>query len=1069
GSVAAAPPDPAQVIRPVLADLHERAGFPGATVGYALPDGTDGSVSVGVAFTETSVPMGGADRMMAGSTGKTFFAALVLQLVAEGVLGLDDPVARWLADEPWLDRLPNGRDITLRMLMNHTSGLPRYVMMEPFVETMRTDPGRRWTPQELLAFVFDHEPLFAAGAGWSYADTNFIVAGLIVEKATGGSCYDQIHRRLLRPLRLWDVVPTANPEIPGLAGGYVDLRQNLFGLTEANVVRNGRFVFNPQFEWAGGGFATTPRDLARWARELYAGDVLDAAMRAEMLRGVPARLGPESRYGLGVMIRPGPVGKVLGHAGYFPGYLTDMAFYPDHGLALAIQVNTTAMGPALNPPALQRVLDECATALLADRPAEPAPAVAAPGVEAGAAAMAATVTICRDTWGVPHVYGPTDASVVFGAGYVQAEDNFWQVEDGFIRAVGRASELYGRETLLEDFLARALEIPRRSRAEYDRSPPAMRALYDAYAAGIRHYLATHPEVTPRLLERIEPWHTLALIRFKYYVDEFIGYAGLEREGSELLLRQQRGERPTGSNHWAIGPSRSADGHAMLLINPHVGFFGRSQYTEVHLHSDEGLVFSGNSRFGFMLPYMGHNDRLGWAYTDNYSDIGDVYVERFDDPSDPLAYRYGDGHRTAVEWTETIRVATGDGPEEQRFTMRRTHHGPIIAMDERGRPLSVRLARFEEGGWIAQWYAMARARTLAEFRSALSALSVAYMNTMYADADGNIWYVYNAAIPRRDPRFDWLKPVDGSDPATEWDGYHALEELPQVLNPDSGYLQNCNSSPLTVTTGIDLRREDFPPYVIGDEADNWRARSSRRVLTGRDRFTFDELVEAVPDTRLEAADELLPPLLDEHARAVAAGRESADGLADAVALLARWDRRAAIDSVAATLFVLWAERSFDPRRPGETPLDPSPWFRLRALEAVVADLQRDWGDWRVPWGELNRMQRPDASGRAGFDDGMGSLPVAGAPGWLGSVFTYSSRRPVGQRRRYGVHGNSFVKVIEFGPTVRSRSILTFGQSGDPASPHYLDQSPLYSARQFKPAWFTRTDVEANAERVYHPGE
>jgi penicillin amidase len=679
-------------------------------------------------------------------------------------------------------------------------------------------------------------------------------------------------------------------------------------------------------------------------------------------------------------------------------------------------------------------------------------------------ALARSVTIYRDVYGVPHIYGPSDESVVFGTAYAQAEDNFWQVEDNFIRSLGRASEIYGEERLLDDYLARALEIPERSRREYERALPRLRALYDAYAAGFNYYLSNHPQTELQLLERIEPWHTLALIRFKYHHNEYIGYAGLRRRGTELLLEQMKGERPTGSNQWAIGPGRSASGHAMLLINPHVSFFGLSQYTEVHLHSEEGLVFSGLSRFGFMLPYMGHNERLGWAYTDNYSDIGDVYVEHFDDPGRPLHYRYGDGHREATQWQESIGVRTAAGVESRTFTLRKTHHGPIVAADPAGRPLAVRLAKLDEGGWFEQWYEMARARSLEEFRAALRRLAVPYMNTLYADRDGNIYYVYNAAVPRRAPEFDWQRPVDGADPRTEWDGYHALDELPQVLNPAAGYLENCNSSPFHVTAGLELERRDYPPYMIGPETDNPRSRASRRVLESRESISFDEFASAVWDRRLSAAETMVPALVGEWEQLRSEDAALAAKLEEPVRLLDGWDYVSTVDSRATTLFVLWAERLT--RSPAaERARDRA---GVRALEAVVDSLQAAWGSWRVAWGELNRMQRPDASGARPFDDALPSLPVAGAPGWLGSVFTFSASVPEGQRRRYGVHGNSFVKVVEFGPQARARSILTFGQSGDPESPHYFDQAPLYSRMQFKPAWFTRQEVEANAERVYRPG-
>lgn len=698
------------------------------------------------------------------------------------------------------------------------------------------------------------------------------------------------------------------------------------------------------------------------------------------------------------------------------------------------------------------------------------------------------VTIHRDTWGVPHIYGPTDASVVFGAAYAQAEDNWWQVEDNFVRAIGRGAELYGEDALLDDYLARGLEISHRSILEYERAPERMRRLYDAYAAGFNYFLDTHPEVERRVLDRVQPWHTLALIRFKYHHNEYLGYAGLRQGQSQRVLEKARvgaaqrddrdglgqaqvlspslawpvdflspnGDRALGSNEWAVAGSRTASGYPMLLINPHVSFFGLSTYTEVHLQSDEGLSFSGLTRFGFMLPYMGNNAYLGWAYTDNYGDHGDLYLEEFDADGD--AYRYGDGWRELTSWTDTISVRTESGLESRNYHFTKTHHGPILGVTEDGRPLAVRLAKLDEGGWFEQWYGMMRAHSLQEWRASMALLNVPYMNSMYADRDGNILYIYNHAIPRRSLAYEWSQPVDGTDPGTEWKGYHSLDELPQFLNPATGYLQNTNSSPFVVTDGIEVGPEDFPAYMVGGETDNRRSQRSRRVLRELHDLTLESFARAVLDTRLIAADEWLDDLFAAYEEFDRDNPARAASLAGPIAALRNWDRQAAKALVSTTLFVLWTE-VVNPDRVKQT----DQW--IEALTQVVEDLKSDWGTWEVPWGEVNRIQRPDAAGRLPFDDALPSQPVAGAPGWLGSVFTFHARRAEGGKRRYGRHGNSFVKVVEFAPEVRARSIFVFGQSGDPASPHYFDQADLYSAKQFKPAWFSRDEVEAQAERTY----
>lgn len=700
----------------------------------------------------------------------------------------------------------------------------------------------------------------------------------------------------------------------------------------------------------------------------------------------------------------------------------------------------------------------------------------------------AQVTIHRDEWGVAHIFGPTDASVVFGAAYAQAEDNWWQVEDNFVRAIGRGAELYGEEALLDDYLSRGLEISRLSIEEYERAPEPLRRLYDAYAAGFNHFLETHPETERRVLERVEPWHTLALIRFKYHHNEFLGYAGLQSNQSRRALARAslaatgqseggpwrststlpslawppellspNGSRALGSNEWAVAGSRTSSGYPMLLINPHVSFFGLSTYNEVHLHSDEGLVFSGLSRFGFMLPYMGNNAHLGWAYTDNYGDHGDLYLEEID--SDAATYRYGDSWRDLTSWTETINVRTANGVESRDFHFSKTHHGPILGLTDDGRPLAVRLAKLEEGGWFEQWYGMMRASSLEEWRASVSLLNVSYMNTMYADRDGNILYVYSHTIPRRSLAYDWSRPVDGTDPGTEWQGYHPLDDLPQFLNPSSGYLQNTNSDPFMATEGIEVGQEDFPVYMLGGETDNRRARNSRRVLRELNDLNLDDFTRAVLNTRLIAADEWLGDLFGAFEEIERGDPARAAALAGPIAALRGWDREAAKASVPTTLFVLWTE-TVNPDRVRQT----DRW--LAALAQVVERLESDWGTWEVPWGEINRIQRPDAAGHLPFDDALPSLPVAGAPGWLGSVFTFHARRVEGGKRYYGQHGNSFVKVVEFAPTVRARAIFVFGQSGDPASPHYFDQAELYSASLLKPAWFSWEEVEAHAERTYH---
>src|SRR5262245_25215455 len=331
----------------------------------------------------------------------------------------------------------------------------------------------------------------------------------------------------------------------------------------------------------------------------------------------------------------------------------------------------------------------------------------------GMEALARAVTIYRDTYGVPHVFGRTDASTAFGFAYAQAEDNFWRVEENFILALGRASELYGQRMLDEDLLNHALEIPRLAREEYARLDPHMRSLCDAYAAGFNYYVARHPETPPRLLSKIEPWYALAFIRYNYYQNGFSRDRSLRGTGVQTAAIENDLKQHTGSNGWVVGPTRSASGYALLFINPHLPFFGSGQVYEGHVHSDEGWNFTGYTRFGFPFPYVGHNENCGWVSTDNAADQEDVYSETFDDPARPLAYKYGNGHRMATERVEAIGVKTATGIETRRIPMRKTHHGPIVAARE-GKLMALRMAKFEGDGWLREWYDMTRARSLAEF-------------------------------------------------------------------------------------------------------------------------------------------------------------------------------------------------------------------------------------------------------------------------------------------------------------------------------------------------------------------
>jgi acyl-homoserine-lactone acylase len=689
---------------------------------------------------------------------------------------------------------------------------------------------------------------------------------------------------------------------------------------------------------------------------------------------------------------------------------------------------------------------------------------------------AQAVTITRDDWGIAHVRGRTDADAVFGMIYAQAEDDFNRVETNYINAMGRLAEAEGEPAVFQDLRMKLFVSPDSLQAQYARSPAWLRALMDAWADGLNYYLATHPRVTPRVIRRFEPWMALSFTEGSIGGDiERISVPQLEAfygHHAVALAPDLRFREPTGSNGFAIAPKNTAGGHALLLINPHTSFFFRS---EQQVTSGEGLNAYGAATWGQFFIYQGFNERAGWMHTSSGVDVVDEFLETIVEHDGRRFYRYGSEERPVVTDTITVPYRTAGGMARRTFAVFRTHHGPVVREAE-GKWVTVALMQRPIEA-LTQSFMRTKMHDYPSFRRLGEEMKAnSSNNTIFADASGNIAYFHPHFIPRRDDRFDYTKPVDGSDPATDWKGLHATAEVPHLLNPPNGWIFNTNDWPYSAAGPNSPKRENFPRYmdVAGE---NPRGIHAQRVLEGKKDFTLESLRAAAYDPYLTAFAQLIPPLLRDY-DAAPAGDPLKARLAGPIALLRGWDYRWSATSAPTSLAVFWGEELWgqtaaDARRAGMTVYDymaqrASPAQKLQALAAAADRLEHDFGSWRTPWGQINRFQRLNGALVQPFNDAAPSIPVPFASAQWGSLASFGARRYPGTKRYYGTSGNSFVAVVEFGPRVRARAVTAGGESGDPASRHFNDQAARYASGNLREVYFYPDQLRGHTERTYSPG-
>ena len=693
---------------------------------------------------------------------------------------------------------------------------------------------------------------------------------------------------------------------------------------------------------------------------------------------------------------------------------------------------------------------------------------------------AARVQIVRDDWGIAHVHGKTDADAVFGMAYAQAEDDFNRVETNYITALGRAAEAEGQDAIWQDLRQKLFIDPEVLKADYAKSPDWLKTLMDAWADGLNFYLAKHPSVKPRLITHFEPWMALSFSEGSIGGDiERVMLSQLEDFYGNRKLGMTDDERglifhePQGSNGIAISPSDTRDGHALLLINPHTTFFFRS---ELQMTSDEGLDAYGAVTWGQFFVYQGFNPHIGWMHTSSAVDNVDEFAEDVVHKDGRLFYRYGSELRPMGVKTIAVPYRKADGSRAVRnFTTYYTGHGPIVR-EANGKWISMALMNTPIAALEQSWL-RTKATDYASYMKVAALDANSSNNTIFADTKGETALLLPQFMPKRNDRFDYTRPVDGSDPATDWQGLTPLADLPQVVNPKNGWLYNSNNWPYSAAGADSPKRADYPKYMdtVGETP---RGIHAMRVLGSQKNFTLESLLAAAFDPYMPAFARLIPTLVKAYDDLPPRDPLKAR-LKDQIALLRGWDFTWSDHSLATSLAVFWGDRLWDKTIAAAKAQDINPYDymadhataaeKLKALIEASDRLQKDFGNWRTPWGEVNRFQRVTDSIAPHFDDALPSIPVPFVSSRWGSLASFGAKRYPNTRRYYGTSGNSFVAVVEFGPKIRAVAITAGGESGDPKSPHFNDEAIRYARGELRQVYFYPEDLKGHIEYRYRPGE
>ena len=645
-----------------------------------------------------------------------------------------------------------------------------------------------------------------------------------------------------------------------------------------------------------------------------------------------------------------------------------------------------------------------------------------------------------DTWGVPHIFAPGTEELFHAFGWAQMASHGDLLLEQYGLARGRAAEYWGASYLQSDQYVRTMGVPQRARAWHRAQTPLMRAFLQAFAAGINDYARFHPELLDperKVVLPVEPpdvlGHLQRVIHLSFVAGDQSRAAGLWQQN--------------GSNAWAVAPSRSASGNAMLLANPHLPWGGMTTWFEVQLQAP-GVDAYGATLVGFPILGIAFNDHLGWTHTNNPMDGADLYELELVEGG----YRWDGGVRAFEQGVDTLWVRQEDGTvTAEPLPLVSSVHGPVLGRSQ-DRAVALRLVGLDQPHVMEQYWDMMRAVSLGEFEEALGRLQMPFFNVVYADREGHILYLFGGRTPKR-PRGGWdfwQGVVPGNTAATLWTETHPYRELPRLLDPPGGWVQNCNDSPWTATLPMLLDPGRFPSYMAPAPHLDFRQQQSLGMLSADASVTFEELVSYKHSTRWKRADHVLDELI------AAAKEHGGEPGRSAAAVLAAWDRKVAAESRGAVLFDAWVDEAG--RFPFLTPWEvddplgtPSgladPRGAAAALERAADKLLEAHGALDIPWGEVHRLRF------AGRD-----LPAGGGP-----VFRRLWFAPGADRRMEARGGDSYVAVVEFGEPVRARALLGYGNASQAHSPHRGDQLELMARQELRPVWRTREEVEAHLEQ------